>query len=197
IRSTYYFRAKPHVFNPRIITKISKLGHEIGYHYESLSDTDGDIDLALKDFEKKLKRFREIVTVKTISMHGRPLKPFDNRDIWRTPENHQLLFDKYGILGEVYLDIDYKDIAYINDTGRNWFSNKSNIRDQVESNVRQDFDKGEELYNYLASNPDPRVVFQVHPERWSDHITGYYVSLLVDLIVNVGKHVVKSIGERR
>jgi len=197
IRSTYYFRAKPCAFNPEIIKGIAALGHEVGYHYECLSDANGDISRALEDFENNLERFREIVTIMTISMHGRPLKPFDNRDMWRRPNNHRLLLEKYDILGEVYLDIDYKDIAYINDTGRNWFSNKSNIRDQVESNVRQDFDKGEELYNYLTSNPDPRVVFQVHPERWSDHITGYYVSLLVDLIVNVGKHVVKSIGERR
>ena len=48
--STYYFRIKKHTFNPTIISKISQLGHEIGYHYESLSDTDGNMDKALIDF---------------------------------------------------------------------------------------------------------------------------------------------------
>jgi len=197
ISATYYFRAKPKVFNLDIIKEIEGLGHEIGYHYESLSDSKGDMALALKDFKDNLKKFRAIVPIRTTAMHGAPLSHIDNRDLWRDREYHSLLLNELGILGEVYLDIDYGDIAYINDTGRNWFSNRSNIRDQVESNIKKDFDNGEELYNYLASNPDPRVVFQVHPERWSDHITRYHVSLLADTLVNVIKHVIKSTGERR
>jgi hypothetical protein len=51
------------------------------------------------------------------------------------------------------------------------------------------------LYNYLASNPHPRVVFQVHPERWSAHITDYYISFFVDTIVNVGKRVIKLVNQ--
>ena len=190
VNATYYFRAKSSVFNHDIIKKIENLGHEIGYHYESLSDNDGDMFLALKDFENKLKKFREIVPIKTISMHGAPLSRFDNRDIWRDPNNHNRLLNNLGILGEVYLDLDYWDIAYINDTGRNWSSTKSNLRDQVESGIKPEFENGEELYNYLAYNPHPRVVFQVHPERWSDQITDYCISLFVDTIVNVGKSVI-------
>ena len=54
IKSTYYFRSKKHTFKPKIIKEISSLGHEIGYHYESLSDAKGDMDLAFADFEKNL-----------------------------------------------------------------------------------------------------------------------------------------------
>jgi hypothetical protein len=124
VKSTYYFRVKPSTYKPEIIKKIEKLGHEIGYHYESLSDTDGNIELAIEDFEKNLDSFRKIAKISTCSMHGRPLKPYDNRDIWRIKENHDLLTNKYNLLGEVYLDIDYTDIAYINDTGRNWTSRR-------------------------------------------------------------------------
>ena len=85
IRSSYYFRAKPHVFNPHIIKRISALGHEIGYHYECLSDTNGNIRMALNDFAYHLNRFRKIVPIKTIAMHGRPFKPYDNRDLWKNP----------------------------------------------------------------------------------------------------------------
>ena len=35
--ATYYFRMKPRLFKPEIISKISELGHEVGYHYEVLS----------------------------------------------------------------------------------------------------------------------------------------------------------------
>lgn len=197
INASYYFRAKPKVFNVAIIKEIENLGHEIGYHYESLSDNKGDVTLALKDFENNLKSFREIVPIKTISMHGAPLSPYDNRDLWRDRTNHGLLQNRFGILGETYLDIDYRDIAYICDTGRNWLSSKSNIRDQVESNLRMDFENGEDLYHYLNSKPDSRVVFQVHPERWPDKMAGYYKSLLVDTIVNMGKHAVRLIGRGR
>ena len=197
IRSTYYFRAKSCAFNLEIIKGIATLGHEVGYHYECLSDANGDTSRALENFETNLERFREIAPIKTISMHGRPLSPFDNRDMWRSPENHRLLLEKYGILGEVYLDIDYKEIAYINDTGRNWTSSKSNIRDKIESNIRLDFEKGEELRNYLESTPHPRMVFQVHPERWSDHTSGYCLSLCMDLLANWSKKTVKLLKVRK
>ncbi|GAJ01979.1 unnamed protein product, partial [marine sediment metagenome] len=41
IKSTYYFRSVKGVFNPKIIRKIHGLGHEVGYHYETLSKTKG------------------------------------------------------------------------------------------------------------------------------------------------------------
>ena len=195
INSTYYFRAKPWVFKPEIIKEISRLGHEIGYHYESLSDTNGDLSRALEDFENNLKKFREIVSVQTITMHGRPLNPFDNRDIWRNLKNHRLLSEKYGILGEVYLDIDYKEIAYINDTGRNWSPTQSNIRGQIESSMKLKFNNGRELYDYLKSNPNPMMVFQIHPERWTDHIMDYCVSFCFDVMANRAKNSVKIMRE--
>ena len=43
IRATYYFRVKPMHFHSGIIERIADLGHEIGYHYEVLSDTKGNL----------------------------------------------------------------------------------------------------------------------------------------------------------
>jgi len=36
IRSTFYFRSVPESFNEEIIRKIAGLGHEVGYHYETM-----------------------------------------------------------------------------------------------------------------------------------------------------------------
>lgn len=187
IQATYYFRAKRHVFKPDIIQRIEKLGHEIGYHYESLSDARGNMTLALEQFESNLSKFQKITRIQTISMHGQPFSPYDNRDIWRDQENHRLLKEKYDILGEVYLDIDYRDIAYINDTGRNWSSTKSNKRDKVNSRVSSDFINGKALYRYLNTDPHPRLVFQIHPERWADSLTGFLAQWLKDHLINLLK----------
>jgi len=38
IKGTYYFRSVPGSYDERIIKQIAELGHEIGYHYENLSE---------------------------------------------------------------------------------------------------------------------------------------------------------------
>ena len=189
ISTTYFFRAKPSTFIPDIISTIADLGHEIGYHYENLSDSNGDMIQAINDFESNLYRFRSIYPVKTISQHGRPLKPFNNLDMWRDPHNYAMMKDKYGLLGEVYLDIDYRDIEYINDTGRNWSSTQSNLRDKVNSDLRIDFKNGKELYNHLAFSPPKKIVFQIHPERWSSSALDWVFQYLKDYITNMIKHI--------
>lgn len=100
ICSTYYFRTRKHVFKPGIISEIAGAGHEIGYHYESLSDAKGKHQVALKDFEQNLKKLRNIVPVRTIAMHGSPLSPYDNRDIWRDSLNHEYLKNILEISGK-------------------------------------------------------------------------------------------------
>ena len=191
--STYYFRIKPNTLKPNIIKEISALGHEIGYHYESLSDTDGNIDEAVKDFEKNLKTLKQIVPIKTCSMHGRPLKPFDNRDIWKVKTNHDYLTNELGLLGEIYLDIDYKDIAYVNDTGRNWTSGKSNRRDKVDSDISADFSSKTELLDYLHNKAHNKIVFQIHPERWSDNKIEWLMQNTKDKMINFAKIIISLI----
>ena len=187
VKATYCFRTKKHTFKPGIISKISRMGHEIAYHYESLSDVNGNMERAIKDFEKNLSMLRKIVPVSTIAMHGRPFKPYDNRDIWKVEENRENLEKKYNLTGEIYLDIDYADIAYINDTGRNWNSTKSNLRDKVNSKIKTDFSSGQRLLNYLNNEPHPKLIFQIHPERWSDNYFEYIVQFLKDKSINVVK----------
>jgi len=188
IKSTYYFRIKSCSFKPEIMKGIAALGHEIGYHYETLSDTDGDADQAFELFKSNLQKFKAICPIKTCSMHGRPFKPYDNRDIWKHKDYHAKLKADLGLLGEVYLDIDYSGIAYINDTGRNWTSGKSNVRDKVDSKIAADFESGEDLLNYLK-NPHPKMVFQIHPERWSDDFLTWQIQSKKDVAINTIKKV--------
>lgn len=189
IKATYYFRCKSNVFKPQIISAIEKMGHEIGYHYESLSDTNGNYNLALEDFAKHLDEFRKIARIDTISMHGRPLKPYDNRDLWKHQNNHSLLKSRFGLLGEVYLDIDYTDIAYINDTGRNWTSGEANRRDKVDSKIEADFKDRDALLAYLKGTPHHKVVFQIHPERWAADNLEWLIQYNKDFAINMAKRI--------
>lgn len=183
VQATYYFRDKRCSWNREIVKSIHSMGHEVGYHYECLSDANGDISSAHRIFENALGRFNNTVPIKTISMHGRPLSPHDSRDMWKV-EGREKLLAKLGILGEVYLDVDYRDVAYINDTGRNWLSNKSNLRDKVESSISADFESGEEMLADLKSGKFNKVVFQVHPERWSDNPVEWFGQAAKDSLAN-------------
>lgn len=182
LRATYYFRTKRHTLRPDLIRAVAALGHEIGYHYESLSDT-GEHQAALRDFADNLARLRALAPVRTISMHGRPLKPYDNRDLWRAPERRALLRERFECLGEIYLDIDYRDIAYLSDTGRSW-SGGANLRDHVESEVSLGLRSSRDLLRYLQGQPHPRLVFQIHPERWADGLLPWGVQLATDTALN-------------
>ena len=186
IRSTYYFRSVKSTFKPDIIKTIGSLGHEIGYHYENLSYCKGQEHLAMEDFKNKLGKYKELIPINTISMHGSPLSKYNNKALWEKEENHKLL-NKLGILGEVYLDIDYRDIAYIGDTGRTWLRTGSNIRDYVNSNIRIQINNFYELLEAFRSKKYSKVCFQVHPERWSDNIFDYNIQHIKDLSVNIIK----------
>ena len=122
----YYFRAVPESWDEDIIKLIALLGHEIGYHYESLTTCNGDVDAAYKDFCTNLERLRKIVPVRSICMHGSPRSPFDSKDIWKKYDYHKL-----GIENEPYLDTDFSKVFYLTDTGRRWDGYKVSVRDKI------------------------------------------------------------------
>jgi hypothetical protein len=187
IASTYFFRTRRRTLNAKIVSAIAAMGHEIGYHYESLSDAKGNMQDAIRDFESNLQRLRNIARVSTVCMHGRPLSAYDNKTLWEIAEHREKLTHQYHVLGEVYLDIDYADIAYITDTGRNWSRQKSNRRDRVHSDISMDFSNGRSLLNYLDTQPHPKMVFLTHPERWTDNYFEYAIQYSIDGFANLVK----------
>jgi hypothetical protein len=225
IMGTYYFRMVKQSFDERIIKEIASLGHEIGYHYESLAtigengtnrQRDGGtkgqeqngnrrkmfiegqmLDDAYKLFTVNLDKFREIVPIETICMHGSPLSRFDNRDIWKKYD-----YRKLGIIGEASMDIDFTTLAYYTDTGRRWDGAEVSIRDKVFPRLRDEEtvrlrdeeteglrdeeterlrDEGTKKYGFPKFHstfemikavengtfPD-QAMLTVHPQRWND-----------------------------
>lgn len=193
---TYYFRMIPQSFDPVVVQEIASMGHEIGYHYEDMDFAKGDPHQAIKLFETNLNRLREVADVKTICMHGSPLSKFDNRDIW----NHYDYRD-FGIIAEPYFDLDFSKVLYLTDTGRRWDGDKVSIRDRSAScKINQHMIDKEPLSNNYSFRstydiiqackegklPD-QIMFNFHPQRWTDHP----VLWTQELMTQNGKNVIK------
>jgi hypothetical protein len=187
IHSTYYFRSVGGVFNPVIIKQISGLGHEIGYHYETLSKTHGDHEAAIKLFEQELNQFREICKVETISMHGSPLSPFDNRELWKSYD-----FRKYGLVGEAYLSLDFEKLAYITDTGRSWGDNSYNLRDKVnQKKMETPLHSTMDLIQAFNNQAFSHICITAHPNRWSHTNSEWLFNFTSDGLINQAKLIIR------
>jgi hypothetical protein len=190
IRSSYYFRY-PSTFRPDIIKKIRDYGHEIGYHYEVLSKTNGDHTKAIALFLAELEEFRKICPVDTICMHGSPLSKYNNRDLWKYYDFHS-----YGILGEAFLSFeqDHNDIHYLTDTGRTW-SNRHTLRDVMKTKPGSDnplsLDTTDDLIAWISQRSEKRLYITVHPERWSSNPGEWLVWSFLDFGMNIGKKLLR------
>ncbi|HHB94473.1 MAG TPA: hypothetical protein ENK88_04940 [Campylobacterales bacterium] len=180
VKATYYFRAIPKTLKPEIIKKIAFLEHEIGYHYESLSETNGDYDKAIKDFEKNLSIFNKLYPIKSISMHGRPTSKWDSRLLWS-----KYNYRKYGILSEPYFDIDFQKILYITDAGRAWNNESINRRDKVDSNFNFKFNHTIDIISNIRKKTLPdMLMINIHPEHWSKGGIEWYKILYIRKVKN-------------
>jgi hypothetical protein len=187
IKGTFYFRAKSCSWNERIVKDIHALGHEIGYHYENLSSCKGNYDKAILDFEKNLNNFRTVIPVSTICMHGSPLSKYDNKDLW-TKNN----FKDFGIIGEPYLDIDFKEVAYFTDTGRCWNGTEYSIRDFVQTSFDESYSNTDELINAISLDRiSKKVMFTFHPQRWNDNFCYWISELIMQNVKNRIKKIIK------
>ena len=187
IRGTYYFRAKSCSWDEKIVKEIFDLGHEIGYHYENLSFCKGNYEKAILDFEKNLGKFRRIVPIATICMHGSPMSKFDNRHIWKVYN-----YKDYEIIGEPYFDIDFKNVFYLTDTGRCWNGAKYSIRDLVETNFDDSYTNTDEIINAINLKRIPeKMMFTFHPQRWNDDFFNWSTEFISQSIKNQIKKIIK------
>ncbi|MGB9928798.1 MAG: polysaccharide deacetylase family protein [Methanosarcina sp.] len=186
IKSTYYFRTTKNVFKPQIIRQIYEMGHEIGYHYETLSEANGNSEKAIDLFKSHLENLRQICDVKTICMHGRPLSKYDNRELWKTYN-----FKDFGITGEAYLSVG-KELNYFSDTGRTW-AFRSNLRDYIPGKTERIFaDTTDELIELIESRKLKNLYILAHPERWPSSTVGWGLYYSMDLSVNLGKKILRK-----
>ena len=187
----YYFRAVPESWDESAIRVISDLGHEIGYHYESLTTCDGDIDAAYTDFCKNLESLRKLVPVKSICMHGSPRSSWDSKDIWKKYD-----YRGVGITYEPYLDTDFSIYFYLTDTGRRWDGFKVSVRDKIPQYqdiwIQQGlvFHSTDDILKGLREKRIPRhLMLTVHPQRWNP----FGFAWCKEMVLQNAKNVIKQL----
>lgn len=187
----YYFRAVPESWDERIISVIAGLGHEIGYHYESLTTCNGDVDAAYADFCKNLEALRKLVPVRSICMHGSPRSPYDSKDIWKKYDYHAL-----GIENEPYLDTDFSKTFYLTDTGRRWDGYKVSVRDKIPQYQDEWTAKGltfhttDDVIEGLRTGRIPKnLMITVHPQRWNP----FGIAWCKEMVLQNAKNIVKRV----
>ncbi len=189
IRATYYFRAVPESWDETIIRQIAALGHEVGYHYESLTTTNGDIDAAYQDFCKHLAELRELVPVTSICMHGSPRSPYDSKDIWKKYSYRDL-----DIVAEPYFDTDFSQWFYLTDTGRRWDGYRVSVRDRIPQ-YQEEWDKAGLTFHSTtdilrrANALPPRIMITTHPQRWNPFGLAWMQELMMQSLKNVIKRI--------
>ena len=193
-KATYYFRAVPESWDEDIIKQIHIMGHEVGYHYESLTTCNGNVQRAFEDFKKNLAALRKLVNVQTIRMHGSPRSPYDSKDIWKTYSYQEL-----EIIGEPYLDTDFSEVFYLTDTGRRWDGYKVSVRDKIKGFQDEWNDKGlvfrttDDIIHALQENSLPnQMMITTHPQRWFDFGFDWFCEFLLQNIKNTVKRIIVS-----
>jgi len=183
IISSFYFLIHKKVFNERIVSKISNLGHEVGYHYKDFTCNGGNVVKAIKDFEKNLNKMREVVVVNTIVMDGRPWSVYDNRDLWKSYN-----YRDFGIIGEPYFDMNFNEVFYLTDTGRCWDGAKYSVRDKVQSDFRQSYHSTRDIMVAAENGTLPdKIMITTHPQRWTNSPFAWLAEFLAQNLKNMIK----------
>lgn len=166
VNATYYFRRVSKSDHPDIIRKIAAMGHEIGYHYEDLTLSEGDVPKAIESFGRNLEYFRQYYPVKTVCMHGSSSSRFDNREIW-----NQVQLADYGLIGEPYLSFDFNQVYYLTDTGYAWDGGKFAVRDKVDSPFSLTFHRTDQVVEAVRNGQFPEQSLILAHTLWTDSLS--------------------------
>lgn len=153
LSATYYFHG-PHrgrVFDVAIMRELQGMGHEIGYHYETLDRAGGDQAEARRLFDSDIDAFRTAgIVLETVANHGNPrIKKTDyamNSDLLREQPD---ILAANGLLAEASRSLDLEHMAYISDVGVRFAG--------IDGDVR----------SYFVAPQRTRVYLMMHTDYWS------------------------------
>ena len=189
VKASYYLREDMVLYGKHVIKFFAERGHEVGYHYEELVKERGNVDKAYARFVRNIEEMRQVVDVRTITMHGSPMSKIDSKQIWRVYDYRNL-----GIVAEPQMDVDWNDMFYLTDTGRSWSG--VNRRDRVAERTLAWKAEGwvykttDDVIRAIKEDRFPQsVMITTHPQRWSDSLWEWMWELVMQKVKNVVKWV--------
>ena len=190
VKASYYFRER---FIGDDVVCIASLGHEVGYHYEDLVEEKGDVDRAYARCMRNIEILRQLVDVRTITMHGSPMSGIDSGELWRRYNYRDI-----GIIGEPRFDINWSEMFYLTDTGRSW--NGVSRRDKINKfqyiweNKCFIYRRTDDIIKALEQGKFPtKVMITIHPQRWSEGIMHWLKEFVFQSCKNVLKFILLKI----
>lgn len=195
VKSTYYFRWSPSQgFDQEAIHFISQLGHEVGYHYETFSQRQGNRSAAIDLFRANLQAFRQLAPCLTVSAHGAPLSPHNNFELLT-----DYPWSASGLVGDAALSLAQNKLVYYTDTGGRWNTGHHlNFRDYVGLPFLENAPSPGNTSGFCAfldAKACP-VYISTHPERWADEWLFQQRAQLKDRAVNGIKMLLHIVRQR-
>lgn len=184
-RGSYYVQA--YLLNDseniKILKKMQQMGHEISYHYDVMDSNKGNIDCAIKEFEKNKQKFEKNgFDLVTVCQHGNPVVErigyTSNRDFFRKKE----VQEKYSSISDIMVNFKEKantEYSYFSDAGRKFKRIFDPINNDINDSSDNDvvYENLEELFKELKN--DGSYILSTHPHRWTKSITVYIVKTLM------------------
>lgn len=182
--------------NVDLLKKMQKMGHEVSYHYDVMDSSKGDIELALKEFEKNKELFESLgFKVETVCQHGNPIVERNgytsNRDFFRS-ERVRCIYPEVSDIMVNFQEAHSTDYKYLSDAGRRF----KLIFDPLNNDIVDSSEKDvvySDLNEVLSSlDFEGRYIISTHPHRWTKSVAVYSLkNLIFHTIKLVAKVMVK------
>ncbi len=158
--------------NIKLLTKMSKMGHEISYHYDVMDSNKGRLTEAIKEFEENRKIFEDNgFQITTVCQHGNPVierKGYtSNRDFFRSNKVQALYPEISDIMVNFHV-VTKTEFQYYSDAGRRF----QKIYDPLNNDIIDSSNKNicyDELDDILKDviNSKENIIISIHPHRWN------------------------------
>lgn len=180
--------------NMSFLKRIQELGHEVSYHYDVMDSQKGNIDKAIKEFQKNVEIFqRNGFQIHTVCQHGNPIIErvgyHSNRDFFRNLK----VSVKYSSIVEIMVNLKEKigvDYKYISDVGYGW----KIIYDPETNDIVNSDEKNTPigtLDNVAAYFQEQKqVIVSTHPHRWHMNV---FLATVKEAIFKVVKIVANAL----
>lgn len=159
---------------------MQEMGHEISYHYDVMDSCKGNIESAMKEFERNKTVFESSgFQIKTVCQHGNPVVErvgyTSNRDFFRS----QMTQAKYLNIADVMVDFKNKadtDYNYYSDAGRKF----NLIYDPIENDRINSDDKNiyyedmNEVFSAVTASELPCII-STHSHRWTSSVASHFI----------------------